>query len=133
MQHLHFPKATKELCDVPRKDRRSAPAAQRRGVGVLTPLEGGPVQEMDLCQCCHCQTIFVYVRGSGNIRGSCMRCGTNGIAAITCGAPECDVCVPAEQLIENMGAGMPFHEARAYRPIKASVPRSPGGILLGKG
>lgn len=36
-------------------------------------------------------------------------------------------------MIENMEAGMPFAVARTRRPIRASVPASPGGILLGRG
>ena len=55
-------------------------------------------------RCCHCQCHFVSVRGSGHIRGHCLRCD-----AITCGRPECDTCMPWEARIEQ--------EERAERQI----------------
>lgn len=97
--------------------RRSAPAGQVRGVLVSQAYEGGPEQQVDLCQCCHCQAVFPYVRGSGAVRGWCMRCG-----GITCGNHLCDVCVPWQQLIANLEAGMDYEAARRHRPIVASVP-----------
>lgn len=43
-------------------------------------------------QCCHCGMHFVSVRGSGKVRGFCLRCHK-----ITCGAAGCDPCVPFEE------------------------------------
>lgn len=48
-------------------------------------------------QCCHCNRHFVSVKGSGTIRGRCLRCN-----AITCGDPGCDVCIPWEKKLEAM-------------------------------
>lgn len=56
----------------------------------------------DTLQCCHCGAHFEVVKGSGRKRGFCMCC--NGV---TCGKPECDLCVPAEQQLENMEANRP--------------------------
>ena len=106
-----------ELCEVKRSDFRAAPTAQRRGFLCMRPKDGGPEVQADLVQCCHCQRIFVYQRGSGNVRGFCMGC-----SGITCGCRACDVCVPWQQLIANLGAGLSYEEARAHKPITASVP-----------
>ena len=51
-------------------------------------------------QCCHCQCHFVSVKGSGKIRGFCMRCGK-----ITCGKLACDTCIPFEKKLENYEKG----------------------------
>jgi hypothetical protein len=42
-------------------------------------------------QCCHCNCHFVSVRGSGVIRGFCLRC-----MRVTCGASKCNTCRPFE-------------------------------------
>ena len=131
MTHLHIP-ANRPLTEINPNDRRAAPTSQRVGVLISQDVEGGPEQHVELIQCCHCQRIWPFVRGSGNVRGWCGQCGK-----LTCGSNECDVCVPARQLLDNMAAGMPFHVARTHRPITARVeaapPRkSPGGVILGK-
>lgn len=110
----------RELTEVKRRDRRAAPAGQRRGVLVSRAYEGGPEQQHDVVQCCHCQRVWVYRRGSGVRRGWCMGC--NGI---TCGSHACDVCVPFQQLLDNLAAGMDYEAARRHRPVKASVPAAP--------
>jgi len=61
------------------------------------------VIERDTLQCVHCGAHFVIQPGSGNRRGFCLCC--NGP---TCGRPECDVCVPTEQKLENIEAGRPI-------------------------
>jgi hypothetical protein len=48
-------------------------------------------------QCCHCGKHFVSVKGSGMIRGFCLRCHK-----ITCGNPNCDPCIPFEEKILAM-------------------------------
>ena len=48
-------------------------------------------------QCCHCQTHFMSVKGSGKRRGFCTRCN-----AVTCGNLECDVCIPFEKKLDLM-------------------------------
>ena len=120
------------LTEVPDEVRRSAPASQRVGVIVSQAYEGGPAIFMDLVACAHCGRLWPYCRGSGVERGWCMNCGK-----LTCGSDECDVCVPSEQLIKNMEAGMDYHTARKHKPITARVeaapPRqSPGGVILGR-
>lgn len=47
--------------------------------------------------CCHCGGHFQMVKGSGKRRGFCMKC-----MKITCGAPECDPCIPLEARLEIM-------------------------------
>jgi len=57
-------------------------------------------------QCCHCGIHFISIRGSGKIRGKCMRC-----SGVTCGAVPCDVCVPFEAKLEYEETGkilLPF-------------------------
>lgn len=47
-------------------------------------------------QCCHCNAHFVSIKGSGKIRGFCMRC-----MRVTCGKPACDPCVPFEARLDH--------------------------------
>lgn len=46
-------------------------------------------------QCPHCGGHFLSVKGSGATRGFCTRC-----AAVTCGNPGCNACVPFEKWLE---------------------------------
>jgi hypothetical protein len=46
-------------------------------------------------QCCHCGAHFVSVKGSGHIRGYCLKCGS-----MTCGAAACDPCRPKEYQLD---------------------------------
>ena len=46
-------------------------------------------------QCCHCNKHFVSIRGSGKRRGFCTHCNK-----VTCGAKNCDVCLPFERKLE---------------------------------
>lgn len=45
--------------------------------------------------CVHCGHHFVSIRGSGKIRGFCLKC-----YGITCGNPACNECVPFERKID---------------------------------
>jgi hypothetical protein len=47
-------------------------------------------------QCPHCGAQFLSVRGSGARRAYCMNC-----AAVTCGNPACDACLPWEKQMEK--------------------------------
>jgi len=53
------------------------------------------VQVSTTHQCCHCGGHFISVKGSGIRRGFCLKC-----MRVTCGAPECDPCVPFEKKLE---------------------------------
>lgn len=62
---------------------------------MLTP-EGQPIRGETL-QCCHCGCHWQLVKGSGKVRGFCMRC--NGP---TCGPACSKECVPQEKMLEIM-------------------------------
>ena len=47
-------------------------------------------------QCVHCGKHFVSIKGSGKIRGWCLKC-----SGPICG-PECHVCIPMEKQLEAM-------------------------------
>ena len=121
----------RDLTEIRPEDRRAAPASQRVGVLISQAYDGGPEQHIDLCQCIHCEALFPFVRGSGVTRGWCMGC--NGM---TCGRPCCDPCVNRRQMIENMERGLPWAEAKKYKPVtgrvEAEPPRSTGGVILGR-
>ncbi len=51
-------------------------------------------------QCCHCGCHFVSRKGSGMLRGFCMRCHK-----ITCGAVQCDTCIPVEEFLTHIERG----------------------------
>ncbi len=53
-------------------------------------------------QCCHCGKHFMMIKGSGKLRGFCLKC-----RKITCGCVECCTCVPYEKQIENLEKGLP--------------------------
>jgi len=48
-------------------------------------------------QCPHCGLHFISYRGSGKRRFYCWKC-----AAITCGLPACDHCVPTEKMLKEI-------------------------------
>ena len=52
-------------------------------------------QVSSTAMCVHCGMHFEMVRGSGKIRGWCMKCG-----GITCGQPDCDRCIPLEARLD---------------------------------
>lgn len=51
-------------------------------------------------QCCHCGKHFAMVKGSGKLRGHCLKCNK-----FTCGAIECCTCVPFEKKLDLFEAG----------------------------
>lgn len=51
-------------------------------------------------QCPHCGGHFIMKKGSGKIRGFCMKCHE-----VTCGALGCCKCVPFEKKLELVEAG----------------------------
>jgi hypothetical protein len=70
------------------------------GVLITTPDDGGPEQQVDTVQCCHCGRHWIYAQAvikaiEGGL-GYCAKC--NGI---TCGK-RCQKCVPQELLMENL-------------------------------
>lgn len=80
------------------------------------PNSGKVVYEAATLRCVHCGGHWVPQPGSGRVRGFCARC--NGPF---CG-PGCQKCVPAEQQLENMEAGI---DARTER--KLILPSGWGG------
>jgi len=90
--------------------------SRRAGVlrpnGTLITYGDGPEVHQDTVQCCHCGRHWIWLPGSGRQRGFCTKC--NGI---TCGNAKCDVCVPAEQQMENLENNRDV----LYRPIVSSV------------
>ncbi len=77
------------------------------GVAEVT-MPYGEIATNDTCQCCHCGMHWDFKPGSGRIRGYCYGC-----AALTCGHPNCDPCIPAEVRQENREAGRPELTPRA--------------------
>lgn len=51
-------------------------------------------------QCCHCGGHFIMKKGSGKLRGYCMKCHE-----ITCGKIECCKCIPFEKKLELVEFG----------------------------
>ena len=83
----------------------------------------GEVVDADTLQCKHCNGHFEVVAGSGRLRGFCRRC-----MGYTCGRPECMICLPAEQRLENLEKGLP--ELTLPTAVSVSVPGLAGGVLL---
>ena len=52
-------------------------------------------------QCCHCGKHFVSFKGSGMIRGFCMKC-----MKTTCGSIKCDNCLPFERRLDLYEKGL---------------------------
>jgi len=104
-------------------DRLTVPSSQRSGILISMPIDNDRVQQQDTVSCCHCGRVWLWVKGSGRVRGWCMRC--NGV---TCGNQACDECVPMLQMIQNLENGMSYEEARRHRNIIVSVP----GLILSK-
>ena len=98
-------------------------SGRNAGVLISTPFDCDRIQHQDLIQCIHCQFTTPWQPGSGRLWGFCARC--NGWF---CGWKEscCNYCVPAEAMIENLEAGMPYEVAVRHRPIRVST----AGLLL---
>ena len=80
---------------------------------VADPGSDGPLLEAPTLQCCHCGRHFIMRRRSKTLRGFCTRCH-----GVFCG-PQCEKCVPTEQLIENIELGRP----RDFRPVVVGAPQ----------
>lgn len=65
-----------------------------------------PLIERDTLQCKHCQVTWVVQPGSGNQRGWCTLC-----AGPTCGAAQCQSCVPFEKKLEALERRERFYQA----------------------
>lgn len=52
-------------------------------------------------QCGHCGSHFVSIRGSGKIRGFCLKC-----MKTTCGEIRCDICIPFEEKLDRYEKGL---------------------------
>lgn len=71
------------------------------GTLIITPLDGSKEQQIDLCQCVHCQKTWLMQPGSGRLRGYCGRC--NGYV---CGSHACFECKgPWERYCDLAEAG----------------------------
>ena len=123
LREEYLPVLSKESLQV----RRSAPSRAKGGIVVSND---GKEFQRDMVQCCHCSLIFQWVKGSGRIRGLCLRCNR-----LTCGRPQCDICVPIEMGLEMAEAGIPFHlhwqmidRWRVSVSVPAEVPKK---IILG--
>ena len=94
------------------------------GYAVATGPNG--VEEWDTKQCCHCDKIFPYKKGSGNIRGFCMRC-----MKITCGNPACVECFPMRERLNLYERGLLPEVTSPRSEIKMKQSgRSKGGVIL---
>lgn len=82
----------------------------------------GEVFDCDTLSCCHCGFTWEVVVGSGIERGVCHKCSTMTRVAYTCGKPECDVCIPFEQRLDNLEHG---RDMLAPRPPLILVPAVP--------
>ncbi len=86
------------------------------GVLIATPLDGSPESQQDVVHCVHCSRLWMWEKGSGRRRGFCLKCG-----GFTCGNAKCDVCVPKEQQIDNLEAGLPANHVPTATAV--SVPK----------
>lgn len=85
---------------------RSGTILRPHGYMMVSDPEGGII-EADTLQCVHCGCHWQVKPGSKRRAGYCSGC--NGPI---CG-PKCQVCVPAEQQLENIEQGRPVD----FRPI----------------
>lgn len=97
--------------------RHLAPRGQKSGILLTSLLDGGPTVQQDTVNCRHCGRVWVWMPGSGRVRGWCSRC--NGF---TCGAVQCDQCQPLEAYLEALEAGKPEN----WRPIRITT----SGLIL---
>lgn len=74
----------------------------------------GELHEGETLSCRHCQFTWVLTRGANKERGYCTLCMGH-----TCGSEACMACVPAEQRMDNLEAGLP---ELTPRPVKVFVP-----------
>jgi hypothetical protein len=74
------------------------PIAARHPSGAIM-IDGMHVADTMTCK--HCGHTWIPVKGSGKVRGWCMKC--NGP---TCGHPACDECKPFEQQLTEYEKGV---------------------------
>ena len=99
------------------------------GTLIVHPKDGGREVQRDTVQCVHCSYSWVYLPGSGRIRGWCWRCH-----GIICGQPCCEArgCVSLEQELVLLEQGIPWERIGAgLLPVSVSVPFSFGEIKMG--
>lgn len=93
---------------------KGRPKAVRKAAGwTKTTGPWGEVVNGDLLQCVHCRHSWEVVVGSGISRGWCNNC-----VGYTCGNSLCIECVPFEQRLANIEAGIP---ALTPKPEMVSV------------
>lgn len=68
-------------------------------VQITDPIKG--VIELETRHCMHCSKHWIYKPGSGITRGFCLNC-----MGLTCGAKQCDPCIPFERRLEAVEKGI---------------------------
>lgn len=105
---------------------RAQSALKPSSVIVITPHDGSRETQVDLVACVHCGRHWPLGKAltdhaAGRVQfGFCTRCG-----GITCAGERCAKCVPAEQQLENMEAGLPL----CHRPIVAGFSAATAPLL----
>lgn len=83
---------------------------------VVTQDANGKRVERELRQCSHCQTTWLYIPGSGNVRRICMQC-----MGMCCNSPACNAmasgkCAPFSAVVESGDARYVMSEAGVMVP-----------------
>lgn len=98
-------------------------ASARRAHGAIINVgPSGAETHVDTKQCVHCGEHFPYQKGSGRLRGFCMRC-----MDMTCGSHRCMECFPIEERMALYEKGL-LPELMSPREEIGSKKR--GGIIL---
>ena len=106
--------------------QHTARHADGAAIVVDPTLNSGREVHVDTKMCCHCGNHFPYKKGSGRIRGFCMRC-----MKMTCGSPRCDECFPIEERMDYYEAGLLPDLTSPRSEIKMKqTGRSKGGVIL---
>lgn len=66
------------------------------GILIVTDFDGRTT-EAETQRCTHCQSTWVFKKGSGITRGFCTKC-----MGVTCGRPECQPCEHWEKKLERI-------------------------------
>lgn len=78
----------------------SEPQYERKASGYIIMDDGnGPVETAATMQCVHCGNHFISVKGSGTVRGLCLKC-----YGVICG-PACSECIPFERKLDDYEKG----------------------------
>ena len=75
-------------------------------------------------QCCHGGEHFISIQGSGIRRGYCRNC-----QAVTCGRPECDICIPYEEKLD-LAEGKDRRKNQYSDAIKEIEHKYPGMVFF---